>query len=97
MPGQPSSPDSKIPQTPLYMHGKQVIVDGLQAFVGSENLTNTSLIQNRELGILFTDSRMIARLQSIFTSDFTTPGNSLPAKACTSGEDCATIPCPLVP
>lgn len=33
MPGQPSPPDdSTTPQTPLYMHGKQVIADGVQAF-----------------------------------------------------------------
>ena len=93
MPGQPSPPDTTTPQTPLYMHGKQVIVDNAQAFVGSENLTNTSLIQNRELGIFFTDPGMIARLQSVFTSDFT-PAYSLPAQACTGGQGCATIGCP---
>jgi phosphatidylserine/phosphatidylglycerophosphate/cardiolipin synthase-like enzyme len=97
MPGLPPSPEPNVPQTPLYMHGKQVIADGLQAFVGSENLTNTSLIQNRELGTLFTDPGMIARLESVFASDFMTPGNSLPAQACTSGGSCATIPCPPAP
>ena len=97
MPGQ-STPSFPVPSpTPLYMHGKQVIVDGTLAFVGSENLTNTSLIQNRELGVLFTDPVMIARLQSVFSSDFTTPGNSLAAQACTGGQGCATIPCPPVP
>jgi cardiolipin synthase A/B len=95
MPGQPASPDPTTPQTPLYMHGKQVIADGFQAFVGSENMTNTSLIQNRELGTFFTDREMIARLQSVFTSDFTTPGSSLPARACTGGEGCAAIVCPV--
>jgi cardiolipin synthase A/B len=93
MPGLPSPPDA-APQTPLYMHGKQVIVDGVQAFVGSENLTNTSLIQNRELGIFFSDPGMIARLQNVFTTDFATPTYSLPAQACTSGPGCATIVCP---
>ena len=85
-------------QTPLYMHGKQVIADGVEAFVGSENLTNTSLIQNRELGTFFTDPAMIARLQSVFESDFMTPNSSLSATACTDGEpDCYTIWCPPVP
>jgi cardiolipin synthase len=97
MPGQPTPP-ATTPQTPLYMHGKQVIADGVAAFVGSENLTNTSLIQNRELGTLFTDPGMIARLQSVFESDFTTPGNSLAAEACTGDEqDCYTIWCPPAP
>ncbi|MBW4056776.1 MAG: hypothetical protein HIU83_15525 [Proteobacteria bacterium] len=94
MPGQPITPSPTTPQTPLYMHGKQVIADGIQAFVGSVNMTNTSLLQNRELGTLFTDSAMIARLQSAFTSDFTTPGSSLAAQACTGGYGCTEIACP---
>lgn len=94
MPGVPPPSSDPSFQTPLYMHGKQVIADGVRAFVGSENLTNTSLIQNRELGIQFTDAGMIARLQAAFTSDFTTPGNSLPASVCTSGSQCVTITCP---
>jgi phosphatidylserine/phosphatidylglycerophosphate/cardiolipin synthase-like enzyme len=93
MPGVPPPSDAPSFQTPLYMHGKQVIADGARAFVGSENLTNTSLIQNRELGIHFGDAGMIARLQAAFMSDFTTPGNSLPAQACTSGSQCVTVPC----
>ena len=79
------------------MHGKQVIADGNHAFVGSENVTTTSLMQNRELGIFFTDPGMIARLQTVFMIDFTTPGNSLPAQACPGGEGGTTIPCPVAP
>jgi len=97
MPGVPPPSDAPSFQTPLYMHGKQVIADGVRAFVGSENLTNTSLIQNRELGTFFADLGMIARLQATFTSDFTTAGNSLPAQACTSGSQCVTIGCPPSP
>jgi hypothetical protein len=90
MPGQPTSAaDQAAPQTPLYMHVKQVIVDGAQAFVGSENLTNTSLLQNRGLGTLFSDPGMTTRLPSVFDSDFDTPGHSLPAHACTGGDGCA--------
>jgi cardiolipin synthase len=94
MPGVPPPSSDPSFQTPLYMHGKQVIADGARAFVGSENLTNTSLIQNRELGTFFTDPGMIGRLQATFTSDFTTAGSSLPAQACTSGSQCVTVPCP---
>jgi phosphatidylserine/phosphatidylglycerophosphate/cardiolipin synthase-like enzyme len=98
MPGQPTLSSSVPTPTPLYMHGKQVIADGAQAFIGSENLTNTSLIQNRELGTLFTNPVMVARLQAVFDSDFTTPGSSVPAKACTTGtQGCATIHCPAQP
>jgi len=94
MPGVPPPTSDPSFQTPLYMHGKQVIADGVRAFVGSENLTNTSLLQNRELGTFFDDPGMIDRLQATFTSDFATPGNSLPAQACTTGSQCVTITCP---
>ena len=94
MPGQPTPPGSTTIQTPLYMHGKQVIADGSQAFIGSENMTNTSLIQNRELGTLFTDPAMVDRLKAVFASDFEKPGNSLPAVVCSGTQNCATIPCP---
>ncbi len=94
MPGQASPPNLGAPQTPLYMHGKQAIADGKVAFVGSQNLTNTSLLQNRELGILFDDVAMIARLQAVFEHDFSTPGQSLAAQACTPGAGCAKIVCP---
>lgn len=97
MPGQASPPNPSAAQTPLYMHGKQVIADGKLAFVGSQNLTNTSLLQNRELGILFDDVAMIARLQAVFERDFSTPGQSLAAQACTPGAGCATIACPPLP
>ncbi len=94
MPGQPTSPGNPPVPTPLYMHGKQAIADGAQGFVGSENLTNTSLIQNRELGTLFTDPGMIARLEAVFTADFSTPGSSLPASPCPG---CQPIACPAAP
>jgi HKD family nuclease len=45
---------------PLYIHAKVIIVDygqtGQQAFVGSENFSNASLNQNRELGLTMTTS-----------------------------------------
>lgn len=97
MPGQPQKPSSIAPQTPLYMHGKQAIADGKLAFVGSENLTNTSLLQNRELGILVDDAATIARLQATFDHDFSTPGQSLAAQACTTGSGCAALACPPLP
>ncbi len=97
MPGLPDRPDLTVPQTPLYMHGKQVIVDGAQAFLGSENLTNTSLLQNRELGYLFTDPAMIARLLAIFEADFTSVGASLPAAPCTGSGCGSAFTCPAAP
>lgn len=60
----------------LYMHAKIIVVDGKQAFVGSENISTYSLDKNRELGILLTDSSVLATLQQTFQQDW---GVSQPA------------------
>jgi len=48
--------------TQYYMHAKMMIVDGTEAFVGSENISTTSLTKNRELGILISDTTVISTL-----------------------------------
>jgi phosphatidylserine/phosphatidylglycerophosphate/cardiolipin synthase-like enzyme len=53
-----------------YGHAKAILVDGREAFVGSQNLTATSLDENRELGITFTEPTAIARLATTFERDF---------------------------
>ncbi|HTK11223.1 MAG TPA: phospholipase D-like domain-containing protein, partial [Ktedonobacteraceae bacterium] len=50
----------------LYMHAKIIIVDGQQAFVGSENISTASLNRNRELGIIVSDAAVLNTLQSTF-------------------------------
>jgi phosphatidylserine/phosphatidylglycerophosphate/cardiolipin synthase-like enzyme len=59
----------------LYIHAKAIIADGERAFVGSQNLSATSLDQNRELGIIVDDPINLARLTRTFEIDFraTTP------------------------
>lgn len=56
-----------------YIHAKAIIVDGRAAFVGSENLSSTSLDQNRELGILVRgeDVPVLAR---VFSRDWSRHG-----------------------
>jgi cardiolipin synthase len=54
----------------LYMHAKIIIVDGRIAFVGSENISAQSLDQNRELGIIVSDSSVLNKLQITFQSDW---------------------------
>jgi phosphatidylserine/phosphatidylglycerophosphate/cardiolipin synthase-like enzyme len=53
-----------------YIHAKMILVDGRSAFVGSQNLTMTSLDRNREVGLILTDPINIARLKAVFNSDF---------------------------
>lgn len=54
-----------------YIHAKMFLVDGKQAFVGSENMTATSLDLNRELGLIFDDRGSIERIRRTFEADFT--------------------------
>jgi phosphatidylserine/phosphatidylglycerophosphate/cardiolipin synthase-like enzyme len=62
---------SVFEDTHFYMHAKLIIVDGSEAFVGSENISATSLDQNRELGILISKASVISTLASTFSSDLT--------------------------
>jgi cardiolipin synthase len=55
--------------TQYYMHAKMILVDGTEAFVGSENISTNSLTKNRELGILISDTNVISTLKSTFQSD----------------------------
>lgn len=54
----------------LYIHAKMVLVDGKQAFIGSQNFSATSLDQNRELGIILDDPVSLSRLSRVFDLDF---------------------------
>ena len=54
----------------LYIHAKLIVADGERAFVGSQNLSATSLDQNRELGIIVDDPVNLSRLARTFEIDF---------------------------
>lgn len=54
----------------LYIHAKLIIADGERAFVGSQNISATSLDLNRELGIILDDPVSLARLERTFEVDF---------------------------
>ena len=59
---------------PLYIHAKLILVDfgqgGQQAFVGSENFSEPSLTENREMGLTVTDPAILQGLNTTFGSDF---------------------------
>lgn len=61
---------------PLYIHAKIVVVDAgtprMRVFAGSENLTNTSLNANRELGIVLVGGPAAARLAATVAADLET-------------------------
>jgi cardiolipin synthase len=54
----------------LYIHAKVILADGKRAFIGSENFSNTSLNENRELGLITTNSAILSSLQSTLASDY---------------------------
>jgi phosphatidylserine/phosphatidylglycerophosphate/cardiolipin synthase-like enzyme len=53
-----------------YVHAKAIIVDDRWAFVGSENISTSSLDNNRELGVLVNDQDSLSRLSSTFEQDW---------------------------
>jgi phosphatidylserine/phosphatidylglycerophosphate/cardiolipin synthase-like enzyme len=47
-----------------------IVADGARAYVGSENLSQTSLDHNREVGIVVTDLSSIEPLTTTFEHDW---------------------------
>ena len=66
--------------TGFYIHAKTVIADYgysiAKAFVGSENFSSNSLNDNRELGLITSDSGVVDGLESTFDGDFTGSDNN---------------------
>jgi len=54
-----------------YVHAKDIVVDGREAFVGSENISTPSLDLNREVGLFVEDKSVIGRLVDTFGRDWT--------------------------
>jgi hypothetical protein len=59
----------------LYIHAKVILADygspDAQVFIGSENFSNASLTENRELGLIISNAAIMASIYSTLTSDFT--------------------------
>jgi len=53
-----------------YVHAKVFVADGARAFVGSQNISATSLDFNRELGLIFVDPEAVQRLMATFQQDW---------------------------
>jgi phosphatidylserine/phosphatidylglycerophosphate/cardiolipin synthase-like enzyme len=58
----------------IYIHAKVILADygmsSARAFVGSENFSNASLTENRELGLITTDPGILTSLHTTLASDF---------------------------
>ena len=53
-----------------HLHTKVLVADGVRAYMGSENLSATSLDHNREVGVIVTDASSIATLTQTFETDW---------------------------
>jgi phosphatidylserine/phosphatidylglycerophosphate/cardiolipin synthase-like enzyme len=61
-----------------YVHAKAIVADGHTFFVGSENISATSLDNNREMGIVLDNATLAGFVEAAFTSDW---GNRSPSQA----------------
>jgi len=53
-----------------HLHTKVMVIDGVRAYVGSENLSSNSLDHNREVGAIVTDASSITPLTDTFEKDW---------------------------
>jgi cardiolipin synthase len=53
-----------------YIHAKLILLDGREAFIGSQNYTSTSMDENREVGVTISVPSNIERLERVFARDF---------------------------
>jgi phosphatidylserine/phosphatidylglycerophosphate/cardiolipin synthase-like enzyme len=61
-------PARKLAQ--MRLHTRTIIRDGRKAFIGSQSLREVELGLRREVGVVFSDSKIIARLSKIFLEDW---------------------------
>ncbi len=52
------------------VHVKAIVVDGRRAFVGSENLSENSLSNNREIGLITLEPPILATIAATFAKDW---------------------------
>jgi phosphatidylserine/phosphatidylglycerophosphate/cardiolipin synthase-like enzyme len=64
------------------LHLKSILVDGTTEYAGSENMSFTSLNDNREVGLIFSQPDIIATVQATFEKDWAAsvpyPGSTPP-------------------
>jgi cardiolipin synthase A/B len=58
----------------FYIHAKMILADygtsDAKVFIGSENFSNTSLNENRELGLIISNHTIMSSINSTFATDF---------------------------
>jgi cardiolipin synthase A/B len=70
MPGNSQVPNQPSSAAVPYMHGKMMVVDGVQAYLGSVNLSDASETDAREFGLVISDPATIQMLSDDFSNDW---------------------------
>ena len=65
----------------LRLHARCIIRDGRQAFIGSQSLREVELGSRREVGVIFREAKVIARLMKTFHDDWEAAQHSTDQKA----------------
>ena len=55
----------------MRLHTRTIIVDGRTAFIGSQSLRENELDARREVGVIFKEPKIVARLLKTFHDDWT--------------------------
>lgn len=61
-----------------YVHAKAIVADGSRVFIGSENISATSLDSNREAGIIRNDRSLAGVVEAAFSADWKAHASSVP-------------------
>ncbi len=61
-----------------YVHAKAIVADNSHVFIGSENISSTSLDSNREVGIIRTDRALAGIVERAFSADWKANASSPP-------------------
>ena len=64
----------------LRLHVRAIVRDGTAVFVGSQSLRKLELDGRREVGLIASDSRIAAKVQSVFESDWADSARKEPEK-----------------
>jgi phosphatidylserine/phosphatidylglycerophosphate/cardiolipin synthase-like enzyme len=60
----------RVEKYPGTLHLRAIVQDGRRAFIGSQSLRRLELEARREVGVVFRDARVIARMAEVFEEDW---------------------------
>jgi phosphatidylserine/phosphatidylglycerophosphate/cardiolipin synthase-like enzyme len=81
----------------MRLHARTIIRDGAHAFIGSQSLRELELNARRELGLVFRDKKIAAKLAKMFQSDWAAiekapqPAESVPERSLDDADQAAKV------